>query len=43
MTPQRAWQIVKVLAQQAGIEKPISPHSLRHTMGRPFGRLVNSS
>ena len=32
MTPQRAWQLVKVLAQRAGIQKPISPHSLRHTM-----------
>ena len=32
MTTQRAWQIVKALAQRAGIEKPISPHSLRHTM-----------
>ena len=32
MTPQRAWQLVKALTQRAGIEKPISPHSLRHTM-----------
>jgi integrase len=43
MTTSRAWQIVQGLARQAGIEKPISPHSLRHTMGRPFGRLVNIS
>jgi integrase/recombinase XerD len=32
MTPVRAWQIVKELARKAGIQKPISPHSLRHTM-----------
>jgi integrase/recombinase XerD len=32
MTPRRAGQMVKALAQRAGIEKPISPHSLRHTM-----------
>ena len=32
MTTARAWQIVKVLVREAGIEKPISPHSLRHTM-----------
>jgi integrase/recombinase XerD len=33
MTPQRAWQLVKALAHRAGIEKPVSPHSLRHTTG----------
>ncbi len=43
MSTTRAWQIVKGLVKEAGIEKPISPHSLRHTMGRPFGRLVNIS
>lgn len=32
MTTERARQVVKALAQQAGIQKPISPHSLRHTM-----------
>jgi integrase/recombinase XerD len=32
MTPERAWQLVKGLVKEAGIEKPISPHSLRHTM-----------
>lgn len=32
MTPVRAWQIVKELARKASIQKPISPHSLRHTM-----------
>ena len=32
MRTARAWQIVKVLVREAGIEKPISPHSLRHTM-----------
>jgi site-specific recombinase XerD len=32
MTTARAWQLVKALAKDAGIEKPISPHSLRHTM-----------
>ncbi|MCP4536041.1 MAG: tyrosine-type recombinase/integrase [Chloroflexi bacterium] len=32
MTSVRAWQIVKELARKAGIQKPISPHSLRHTM-----------
>ena len=32
MTTARAWQLVKRLARDAGIEKPISPHSLRHTM-----------
>jgi len=31
MTSGRAWQIVKALVREAGIEKPISPHSLRHT------------
>jgi integrase/recombinase XerD len=33
MTSRRAGQMVKALAQRAGIEKPISPHSLRHTTG----------
>jgi site-specific recombinase XerD len=33
MTQRRAGQMVKALAQWAGIEKPISPHSLRHTTG----------
>ena len=32
MTSERARQLVKALAHEAGIEKPISPHSLRHTM-----------
>jgi len=32
MTTARAWQVVKTMAQEVGIEKPISPHSLRHTM-----------
>ena len=32
MTTARAWQLVKGLAKDAEIEKPISPHSLRHTM-----------
>ena len=32
MSTARVWQIVKGLAKEAGIEKPISPHSLRHTM-----------
>jgi integrase/recombinase XerD len=32
MTTARAWQLVKGLARDAGIEKPIIPHSLRHTM-----------
>lgn len=32
MTTARAWQLVKDLARDAWIEKPISPHSLRHTM-----------
>jgi integrase/recombinase XerD len=32
MTTARAWQLVKGLARDAEIEKPISPHSLRHTM-----------
>jgi integrase/recombinase XerD len=32
MTPKRARQLVKDLARRAGIQKPISPHSLRHTM-----------
>jgi integrase/recombinase XerD len=32
MSTARAWQIVKGLAREVGIEKPISPHSLRHTM-----------
>ncbi len=32
MTTERARQVVKALARQAGIQKPISPHSLRHTM-----------
>jgi integrase/recombinase XerD len=31
MTPTRAWQIVKALVREAGVEKAISPHSLRHT------------
>jgi integrase/recombinase XerD len=32
MTTARAWQLVKGLVNDAGIEKPISPHSLRHTL-----------
>ena len=32
MTTERARQVVKTLARQASIQKPISPHSLRHTM-----------
>jgi integrase/recombinase XerD len=32
MSTARAWQIVHGLAREAGIEKPISCHSLRHTM-----------
>ena len=32
MTTGRARQIIKALAQRAGIQKPISPHSLRHTL-----------
>ena len=32
MTPERARQLVRDLTKEAGIEKPISPHSLRHTM-----------
>jgi integrase/recombinase XerD len=32
MTTARAWHLVKGLAKEAGLEKPISPHSLRHTM-----------
>ncbi len=31
MSTERAWQVVKELAREIGIEKPISPHSLRHT------------
>ncbi len=30
MSTERAWQVVKELAKEIGIEKPISPHSLRH-------------
>ncbi len=30
MSTERAWQVVKALAKEIGIEKPISPHSLRH-------------
>ena len=29
--------------QRAGIQKQVTPHILRHTFGRPFGRLVNVS
>jgi len=32
MTAERVRQVVRSLARAAGIEKPISPHSLRHTM-----------
>jgi len=32
MSSRRAGQLIKGMAQQAGIQKPISPHSLRHTM-----------
>ena len=32
MSSRRAGQLVRGMAQQAGIQKPISPHSLRHTM-----------
>jgi len=32
MTAERARQLVKALVREAGISKPISPHSLRHTM-----------
>ncbi len=31
MTRQGFWKLVKRYAQQAGIEKPISPHKLRHS------------
>jgi integrase/recombinase XerD len=31
-TPLVDWQIVKELVKEARIAKPISPHSLRHTM-----------
>jgi hypothetical protein len=39
MTMGRARQIVKALAQRAGIQKPISPHSLRHTLAIDTPRL----
>jgi len=31
MTRQRFWQIIKENAKKAGIKKPISPHTLRHS------------
>ena len=34
---------VRDAAQRAQIDKPVSPHTFRHSFGRSFGRLVNAS
>ncbi len=34
---------VKQAARLAKIDKPVSPHTFRHSFGRSFGRLVNAS
>src|SRR5207244_633792 len=31
-TPRRIQQIVKAVARKAGVEKPVHPHSYRHSM-----------
>ena len=34
---------IRSAAQRTKIDKPVSPHTLRHSYGRSFGRLVNAS
>lgn len=42
MTPNTIQKIMDGIARQAGIPR-LHAHLLRHTAGRPFGRLVNTS
>lgn len=42
LSPQSIYYLLKVRAKRAGV-KPFTPHDLRTTFGRSFGRLVNAS
>jgi len=43
MIVDRVQPVFRAAVQEAGIQKHATVHTLRHSWGRPFGRLVTAS